>query len=116
MNLFKLAEKKLNFKFSLILCIIHITFFLFIVRQVIENSIDAQWQLTWLFMFIIDFPISLLLAPFLFLYPHQHISFLNYPFNEVKDFLIPFFFYGILGSTWYFFIPKIITYIIRKIR
>jgi hypothetical protein len=59
----------------------------------------AQWQMTWLYLEPIDWPVSQLI--WWEGWPRPDIEWLPYPLQDPFWFFIPFFVFGVLGSMWY---------------
>lgn len=109
---------------------IHIVLLIYTVTCMIANQ--KYWVYYWYFFIFLDFPISLVILILfylldviidiishmvpLILYINNLLStFLPTPMNDFVNFIIPFLFFGILGTLWYFFLPTLVTKCISKI-
>jgi len=112
-----ISSKKLSTKIGLMLCSVHIIFSIYILTYVIEWSKNGQWQFAWIFPFFVDLPISIFYV-FIMSLPFKNInfSFLPYPICGLRDFLLPAFFVTIIGSLWYFYLPRLISNFIRFVK
>ena len=59
----------------------------------------AQWQMTWLYLEAIDWPVSQLL--WWGGWPRGPITWLPYQLSDPFWFLVPCFVFGVLGTAWY---------------
>lgn len=109
-------KKRLSFKIGIILAIGHLIYFVIFLREIIRHSDDGQWMFAWVSFWPIDFPISLLMVPALVLCPNVSFYFLPYPISELRYFILPSFIHGVLGTTWYFFLPIWIANLKQKIK
>lgn len=101
------TENNLAKKIGLHLMIIH--FFVFVAFVVfIELSSEAQIRLLLSVWLIIDFPVS-----FLTLLAFEIVSG-NSPINEKILYYMPYFIHGVLGSLWWYFLPRIMGYLFRR--
>lgn len=78
--------------------VIHLTaFILFIIY--LHLSIDGQVRLLWTIWLPVDFPVSLLVAAgFDVIPPNDQMG------SLIRTWL-PYFVHGVLGTTWWFFVP-----------
>jgi hypothetical protein len=88
--------------------------FAWVVHDMVESGFDALWQLAWLIFAVIDFPVSLLALLTQKIVPDCYFRSLPYPIGKLRDFIVPAFFYGVLGTLWYFFIPVAVSSIMNK--
>ena len=100
---------KTSYLIGAVLSIIHLVVSWRVIISLGLSEPSAQWQLTWVLFFPLDFPISLLLLLGFKIFPGWSFSFLRYPICEFKGFILPAFIHGILGPLWYFFIPVAIS-------
>jgi hypothetical protein len=74
----------------------------------------AQWQMTWLYLEPIDWPVSQLI--WWGGWPRQHITWLPYQLSDPLWFFIPCFVFGVLGTLWYSLLGSIIGGVVGTIR
>jgi len=74
----------------------------------------AQWQLTWLYLEPIDWPVSQLI--WWSGWPRHHISWLPYQLSDPFWFFIPCFIFGVVGTLWYSLLGSIIGGVVGAIR
>jgi hypothetical protein len=115
-KLFQLIkEKRLSFKIGLVLGSFHFILALFNIYHVIAWSQNAQWELSWEFVFFVDFPFSLVYKFIIFNFPLNYsFDFLPYPISELKVFIIPSLLHSIIGTVWYFYLPMLFTTLIGR--
>jgi len=86
-----MSEDKNNSKtIGIIIGIIH--FFIFIYFYLAAAPHHAQWQLAWIPLSIIDFPISIFILPLTSITDNLNLS--------------AFFIHGILGTLWWYWISS----------
>src|SRR5262245_62647979 len=66
----------------------------------------AQWQLTWLYLEPIDWPVSQLI--WWSGWPRDRITWLPYQLSDPFWFFVPGFVFGVLGTLWYAILGSII--------
>lgn len=102
--------------------ITHILILIFTI-QLMYLDIEADWPLYWFVFVYVDLPISLLYPItyqlIAYMIPFAQIStflrnFLPYPIYDIDNFIFPFIFFGILGTIWYFFLPKVMVFLINS--
>lgn len=84
----------------------------------LAHSARGHWQSRWLVCHFIDWPVSLLLKYVILpIVPDLSMGggFSAYPLGEVRDFLVPGFFYLVLGSLWYFYLPGLLVRVSGRI-
>jgi hypothetical protein len=74
----------------------------------------AQWQLTWLYLEPIDWPVSQLL--WWEGWPRGPYEHLPYALQDPFWFVVPLFLFGVLGSAWYGLIGGAIGYVVQRFR
>jgi apolipoprotein N-acyltransferase len=84
-----------------------------IVTAFMASRPVAQWQLSWLYMERIDWPISTLLR---WGWPREPVSWLPYQFSHPRWFVVPCLVFGILGTSWYALLGGIIGVVIAEAR
>ncbi|HOL66960.1 MAG TPA: hypothetical protein PKX93_05830, partial [bacterium] len=87
-------------RLGLLLALVHFTLFVLIVSFLVIIPGQPRWRLAWSILLLIDFPVSLMLAPFLFCCPDITFSHLIYPLTHLKTFWLPFSYLGLLGTAW----------------
>jgi hypothetical protein len=111
-KLFNWKNKVKNkaFLFSLFFGAIHFVFswivILFIYIQ--AGHLPADWTWIWLLFWVIDFPISDIYLNITDNLSDHIVSFLPYPIDHIKMFILPALFHGIIGPIWYFFLSLFI--------
>jgi hypothetical protein len=100
--------------FALASC--HALIFLVVAGFVVHWSSDAQWQLGWLVFLKVDFPVSLVTIPLFLWCPQVSLPWVPYPYSELKGFILPTLIYGILGTFWYYMLPFVLFFLVRKLR
>jgi hypothetical protein len=118
-----LKTKSWWWKTGLILAIIHFFFIGLFVVEIGTGGADAQWQLVWILPDYIDFPVSILMWQIKAVVPDAHFyydfcdlfCFPPAPLGDLRDFIIPATFYLIIGTAWYFYLPRLIERIAGKI-
>lgn len=110
-------NNKISFKIGVVLATAHFIVGSFFVYNILRWSVNAQWQLLWFLPFTIDFPISLLYV-FIISLPFFNfsVSFLPYPIGEIKSFMMPCLMHIILGTLWYFYLPRLIVLLAKKVK
>ena len=74
----------------------------------------AQWQLSWLYLEAIDWPVSQLL--WWDGWPRGPIAWLPYQLSDPLWFLVPCFVFGILGTAWYSLLGALLGALFRRLR
>lgn len=97
-----------SFKVGIILAFLHLAFIGVGAIFVIQYP-AAQWQFVWFIPLIIDFPVSLLAVLSFIFCPETSVHFLSYPMSDLRGFIIPVFIFGVIGSSWYFYLPFLIS-------
>jgi hypothetical protein len=93
---------------GVVLCVLHVLVsWTIILKVTFAPSLDAQWELMWVPLFVMDFPVSLVFLAVTLVFPGTHIPGLPYPFSEVRAYAAPAVCHGVLGPIWYFFLPQI---------
>jgi hypothetical protein len=85
-------------KLGLLLSAIHFFLFIAFAAYLKYGIDDGQLRLLWAIWLPIDFPVSILVT-----------KGLSVTQSELLRFWFPYFVHGLLGTVWWFFIPKIIT-------
>lgn len=120
------TSQKLFLCLGIILAIAHLVILAFAVDLIFSKAESGQWPLVWFIFIYLDFPFSLLyfiVGPLFFIVEfflpiHLLIRdflgiFLPWPITDFNNFLLPFFFFGILGTAWYFFLPRLIYTLLK---
>jgi hypothetical protein len=94
----------------------HALVFLVVAGFVVHSSSDAQWQLGWVVFRKIDFPVSLMTIPLFLWCPRVSLPLVPYPYSELKGFILPTLIYGVLGTFWYYMLPFMLFFFVRKLR
>ena len=78
----------------------------------IYESQDPSKYMGWILIFLLDFPVSLLLIPIQYLVGFIEISI---PKVELVNYWAPLLHFGILGTLWWYFFPLLIYRNIKNI-
>ena len=101
--------------FGIILALAHLYLVIYTINSILYNR-EPDWPMYWMLFTGIDFPFSLFLLPLSFLLDFLNLGVLvetfPSPLNDVTNFWLPAFFFGILGTIWFFFIPTIVMKIV----
>jgi hypothetical protein len=101
-------------KLGLVLAAIHISIFVvFIVYLLSVMSRDGQAQLLWMIWIPIDFPISLLVPVTLSLVSDKMLA--TSKWLTIALSYLPYFVHGVLGTVWWYLLPKIFRSIKNRI-
>ena len=88
------------------------------IVKLILSGVEPDWPMYWLIFLFSDFPISLLWLPLsalISMFPSD-IAFFGSPyFDDPVNFITPFIFFSIVGTTWWIYLPKMITILANKI-
>lgn len=106
--MFRLASP-LSVKLGIALGFVHLLSVLMIVWYLLATDVDAQWQLIWVPLLLVDFPVSLVVV-----FSNELLSGLtspwaSYPASEFHGFVVPAIVHGLLGSLWWLFLPVAVS-------
>ena len=108
-----IREKRLCIKLGLLLALVHFIFCVYFAINLFHWSKNAQWELSWEFIFGIDFPVSLLYRVIIFNLPFNfNFDLLPFPASEFRTFILPTLLCSIIGTIWYFYLPSLFTVVI----
>lgn len=111
-------------KTQYIAAIVHLALFSMIVLQAINTPPDALSQLVWFLLFIPDLPATALIfltfavVPREFLYSTDDFFssiFSKHPYDSFSNFWFPFLIYGIGGTVWWFYVPRLIIWLKKRL-
>ncbi len=103
---------------------VHFIVFLWCTWNAIHSSYDALWESVWFILVFPDFPASALLFISLNVIPNNvqfaldgffENIFSTFPYNSFYFWFIVFI-YGILGTVWWFYVPRIVMWIAKRLR
>ena len=109
---------KLRVKLGLFLGALHRMLVAYIGYLIIFGT-EPDWPMYWLIFFGIDFPVSLLFMGLGFLVSclgaPATVPFLPERTNDVLNFLLPIFVFGMLGTLWYAWLPTLVIAIGERV-
>lgn len=90
------------------------------ITNLILHSGEPDWSMYWVLMWGLDFPASILyfaIGAFLPHFPdvalvHNAAS----PLNDLNNFLVPLIFTSVIGTAWWYFIPRLLVRVSKLIR
>lgn len=108
-----LDKNRISTKIGIVLGILRALLFFYVV-YLIKFGNEPDWPMYYLIFLYVDFPISLV-------YFGAFKMFSTIPplpdfITQVLNVVVPFVFFGVLGTLWYFFLPVWIANIIQKFR
>jgi hypothetical protein len=87
----------------------HFCLVAFAVAGILAGS-EPDWPMVWIGFLVLDFPVSLIYAALnslnSVLPSHLHLLAGYSPANDVWNLLAPAAFFGLFGSTWWFFVVR----------
>src|SRR3990172_653594 len=102
-----MSAMSLSKRFGIGFAFIHLAAFILFVIY-LHLSTDRQSRLLWALRLPVDFPVSLLVTMgFDVIPPNDQIG------SQVRTWL-PYFVHGILGTTWWFFVPVLVGAIFSR--
>lgn len=75
------------------------------------ESQDPDKYMAWILIFLLDFPVSLLLILLQYL---PDISLLGIPKVELVNYWLPFFYFGLVGTVWWYYFPILVCGAFKK--
>jgi hypothetical protein len=106
----------LSVKVGISLAIFHVAIVLAIVWSLLASELDAQWQLTWVPLLLLDFPVSLVVVFSTDVFAGMSSPWTSFPASELHGFVLPALVHGILGSLWWFILPVAVSSAWNSIR
>ena len=100
-------------KICLAAAILHLIIFFWIVLYVYFSN-DGQASMVWIIFFIIDFPVSLVYLFAGAMYSQWFDGLDGTMFAQIL--YLPHFIHGILGTIWWYFLPKILMRTLTYLR
>lgn len=113
--MFRFASS-LSIKVGTALALSHFFIVLAIVWSLLVSELDAQWQLTWVPLLLLDFPVSLIVVFSTDIFAGMSSPWTSYPASELHGFVLPALVHGILGSLWWFILPVAVSSAWKSIR
>ncbi len=117
-SVLQVLERSRNL-FGSILAVCHLVLVAWIVYLIFKGN-EPDWPMYWLLFIAVDFPASLLWLGAAFVLPHFppcHFSAQpGSPLNDPNNFLLPLFFTAVVGTAWWFFLPRVIAAVVRFFR
>jgi hypothetical protein len=106
---------------GLVLATLHGALVVYVVKLIV-SGIEPDWPMYWMIFIHIDFPFSLLamviggllewISPDKLLWFSPDTS----PLNDVVNFWIPLFVFGVLGTLWWAILPSLLTSAYKKLK
>jgi hypothetical protein len=94
---------------GVVLALLHLAASWYVILRLVPRSQpDAQWQLAWLPLVVLDFPFSMAAALVVRLLPNWQVSGLPYPMSDFRWYLAPAVFHGVIGPLWFALAPATI--------
>jgi hypothetical protein len=107
-----MTKKRLK-EIGMVLGGLHLIFSLGISFLVMKNAgKDAMWSIIWIPHLIFDFPFSAITLWGFGV--DSQIGFLSAPFNSLADFWIPVFNSVVLGTLYWYYLPRFWSYASKK--
>ncbi len=105
-------------KIGIILGILHLSLVIFIISNILSGK-EPDWPMYWLLLIPFDLPVLLLqymthwmIEPIFSLLSSKFTD--TSPLSSSGNFWIPLFYFGLLGTVMWYFIPTVITKVINK--
>ena len=123
MNIFKKIERTRGIAFWLGVCfaLFHVYLVSHTVLVILAGN-ERDWPIYWLIFIYIDFPYSLLAMAIDSIYYTLSVDVIpSYLFNthepvySVYNFIMPLLLYGVGGTIWWFYLPRLVLKLWRKI-
>ncbi len=109
------TPRRLGVKLAAIVGGLHLGIVLVLAARILVLALRpvAQWQLEWLTLERLDWPVS----QFLWWHgwPRGPYEALPYPFQDPFWFLVPVFVFGVLGSAWYGLLAGAVGYAVERV-
>lgn len=107
-------------KIGISLGTLHFSLVIFIIFHILSGK-EPDWPIYWLLLIPFDLPLLLLqeltnwvVEPIFNILASSFID--TSPLSDSNNFWIPLFYYGLLGTFMWYFIPTIITKVIKMIK
>jgi hypothetical protein len=101
-----------NPQLGLALALAHLALTLMVILAYLGSSPADASELYWIPLFILDLPFSAFAAALVMLgLPAITFNALPYPINDLQRFLAPALFHSIIGSLWYYLLPRVVTHL-----
>jgi hypothetical protein len=107
---------------GLVLAALHGALVVYVVKLIVSGIEPDCWPMYWMIFISIDFPFSLLamvIGGLLeWISPDKLLWFSpdNSPLNDVVNFWIPLFVFGVLGTLWWAILPSLLTSAYKKLK
>lgn len=111
-----MTPKKLN-RLGSTFALFHIALVIYVVTFIL-NGVERDWPLYWLLFLLLDFPVCLIeVGVNCLIFDSYEQTWIptrldlveSYsPLNDVVNFWMPLLIYGVIGTVWWFIIPRII--------
>jgi len=104
----------LAYRFGFLLSLLYFSVFVIITSYFVLMPGHPRWTLAWGILVFLDLPFSLFLFFCLPLCPTVSFPFLIYPLSDLKNFWLPFFYFGVSGTAWYLYLPLVLSRVAGK--
>ncbi|PIQ87556.1 MAG: hypothetical protein COV74_00345 [Candidatus Omnitrophica bacterium CG11_big_fil_rev_8_21_14_0_20_45_26] len=106
-------KNRISTKIGMVFGMLRALLFFYVV-YLIKFGNEPDWPMYWLIFLYVDFPISLVYFRVFDMF--SAIQPLPNVIAQVLNVVVPFMFFGVLGTLWYLFLPSWIANIIQKFR